>query len=34
MPRRRDAMYGAGAIMRSKHIDMVIHLELWQSDKE
>jgi HPr kinase/phosphorylase len=29
-----STMYGAGAIMRSKHIDMVIHLELWQSDKE
>ena len=29
-----STMYGAGAIMRSKHIDMVIHLELWQADKE
>ena len=29
-----STMYGAGAIMRSKTIDMVIHLELWQADKE
>ena len=29
-----STMYGAGAIMRSKHIDMVIHLEMWQADKE
>ena len=29
-----STMYGAGAIMRSKTIDMVIHLEMWQADKE
>ena len=29
-----STMYGAGAIMRSKTIDLVIHLELWQADKE
>ena len=29
-----STMYGAGAIMRSMTIDMVIHLELWQADKE
>ena len=29
-----SVMYGAGAIMRSKTIDMVVHLELWQADKE
>ena len=27
-------MYGVGAIMRSKSIDMVVHLEMWQADKE
>ena len=27
-------MYGVGAIMRSKTIDMVVHLEMWQADKE
>ena len=27
-------MYGVGSIMRSKTIDMVVHLELWQADKE
>ena len=27
-------MYGAGAIIRSKSIDMNVHLELWQKDKE
>ena len=29
-----SVMYGAGAIMRSKTIDLIIHLELWQADKE
>mgnify|MGYP000930779792 FL=1 len=27
-------MYGIGSVIRSKSIDMVIHLELWQEDKE
>jgi len=27
-------MYGVGAIMRSKSIDMVVHLEMWQADNE
>ena len=29
-----STMYGAGAILRSKTINMVTHLELWQADKE
>ena len=29
-----SVMYGAGAIMRSKTIDLIIHLEMWQADKE
>jgi len=27
-------MYGVGAVIRSKSIDMVVHLELWQAGKE
>jgi HPr kinase/phosphorylase len=27
-------MYGIGSVIRSKSIDLVIHLELWQEDKE
>ena len=29
-----STMYGVGAIMRSKTIDLVVHLELWQANKE
>lgn len=29
-----STMYGVGAIMRSKTIDMVVQLEMWQADKE
>ena len=29
-----SVLYGAGAIMRSKTIDLIIHLEMWQADKE
>lgn len=29
-----STMYGAGAIMRSKTINLIIHLEMWQADKE
>ncbi len=29
-----STMYGAGAVLPSKHIDLVVHLELWQADKE
>ena len=29
-----STMYGVGAIMRSKSINMVVHLEMWQADKE
>ena len=29
-----STMYGVGAIMRSKTINMVVHLELWQAGKE
>ena len=29
-----STMYGVGAIMRSKTINMVVHLEMWQADKE
>lgn len=28
-----STMYGAGAIMRSKTINLIIHLEMWQADK-
>jgi HPr kinase/phosphorylase len=27
-------MYGIGSVIRSKSIDLVIHMELWQADKE
>ena len=27
-------MYGVGAVINSKSIDMVIHLELWDNNKE
>ena len=29
-----STMYGVGAIMRSKTINMVVHLEMWQAGKE
>ena len=29
-----STMYGIGAVIRSKSIDMVVHLELWQEGKE
>ena len=29
-----STMYGAGAIMRAQTIDLVVHLEMWQADKE
>jgi HPr kinase/phosphorylase len=29
-----STMYGIGAVIRSKSIDMVVHLELWQQGKE
>ena len=29
-----STMYGAGAILPSKHIDLVVHLELWKANKE
>ena len=29
-----STMYGAGAVLPSKRIDLVVHLELWQADKE
>ena len=29
-----STMYGVGAIMRAKEVDMEVHLEMWQADKE